>query len=62
MLLPQAAALNPFWPEVAASLRRAATRTPETEILKLSTQLSLILHYPFSSHFLTILPIIPVFY
>ncbi|KAJ5317361.1 hypothetical protein N7508_001869 [Penicillium antarcticum] len=39
---------------VAASLQRAATRTPETEILKLSTQLLLISHHPFSSHLLTI--------
>lgn len=39
-----------FLAEVA-SLRRAATRTPETEILKLSTQLALIPHLPFSSVF-----------
>ncbi|KZN84852.1 FACT complex subunit [Penicillium chrysogenum] len=38
-----------FWAELA-SLRRAATRTPEAEILKLSTQL-LIPHLPFSSVF-----------
>ncbi|EKV14029.1 Structure-specific recognition protein, putative [Penicillium digitatum PHI26] len=37
-----------FLAEVA-SLRRAATRTPEIEILKLSTQLTLISHLPLSS-------------
>ncbi|KAF4762951.1 hypothetical protein HAV15_001481 [Penicillium sp. str.  len=43
-----------FLAEVA-SLRRAATRTPETEILKLSTQLALIPHLPFSSVFSSIM-------